>query len=100
MKVRKLIPFQAPSCLLIAVVLSSLALGESTNARVGPVGSEVSTQELASKLLKRSVKYRVTLPVRYKSLDKERFPVIYLLHGLFGHFDNWTDKTKLAEYVA
>jgi S-formylglutathione hydrolase FrmB len=26
--------------------------------------------------------------------------VIYLLHGLFGHFDNWTDKTKLAEYAA
>jgi S-formylglutathione hydrolase FrmB len=25
--------------------------------------------------------------------------VIYLLHGLAGHYDNWTDKTKLAEYA-
>jgi S-formylglutathione hydrolase FrmB len=26
--------------------------------------------------------------------------VIYLLHGLYGHFDNWAAKTKLAEYSA
>jgi S-formylglutathione hydrolase FrmB len=25
--------------------------------------------------------------------------VIYLLHGLGGHFDNWTDKTQIAEYA-
>lgn len=46
--------------------------------------------------------YRVIFPNGYDAKEKanERYPVIYLLHGLGGHFDNWTDKTKLAEYAA
>lgn len=46
--------------------------------------------------------YRVILPIGYVAKEKagERYPVVYLLHGLGGHFDNWTDKTKLWEYAA
>lgn len=29
-----------------------------------------------------------------------RYAVVYLLHGLTGHFDNWTDKSKIAEHAA
>ncbi len=49
----------------------------------------------------REIPYRVILPINYQTSDEKTFyPVIYLLHGLTGHFDNWTDKTKLKEYAA
>lgn len=45
--------------------------------------------------------YRIILPSGYSiSNETVRYPVIYLLHGLSGHFDNWTDKTKLTAYAA
>lgn len=62
------------------------------------VRNSVSTLKLESRLLKREVSYRVILPRHYTELSGKRFPVIYLLHGLFGHFDNWTDKTRIDEY--
>src|ERR1051325_6280870 len=64
--------------------------------------SDVLTSELDSKLLSRKVSYRVVLPSSYSitSQAKRRYSVLYLLHGLAGHFDNWTDKTKLAAYAA
>jgi len=43
--------------------------------------------------------YRVVLPSGYKvSNEKTFYPVIYLLHGLTGHFNNWTDSSKLSDY--
>jgi S-formylglutathione hydrolase FrmB len=59
----------------------------------------VKTEQLKSQLLMRTVSYRIILPSDYDR-TKERYPVIYLLHGLFGHFDNWTEKTGLARYAA
>ena len=54
-----------------------------------------------SKLMSREMPYRVIFPHKYKQKDEKKlYPVIYLLHGLTGHFDNWTDKTKIAEYAA
>ena len=44
--------------------------------------------------------YRVILPAKYEAIKSERFPVVYLLHGLTGHFDNWSDKTKLKDFAA
>ncbi|MBX3289562.1 MAG: esterase family protein [Acidobacteria bacterium] len=56
---------------------------------------------LDSKLMGRNMPYQVVLPSGYtKSSDEDiKFPVIYLLHGLTGHFNNWTDKTKVIEYA-
>ncbi len=50
----------------------------------------------------RDMPYRVILPAGYSALKQRQpgYPVIYLLHGLTGHFNNWTDKTRLAEYAA
>ncbi len=55
--------------------------------------------KLASKLMERDMPYRIILPPAYSKNGVDRFPVIYLLHGLTGHFSNWTDKTKLASYA-
>jgi S-formylglutathione hydrolase FrmB len=51
-----------------------------------------------SAALGRPIKYRVLLPDGYDRGAK-RFPVLYLLHGLEGHFDDWSTRTDLAERV-
>ncbi len=63
------------------------------------VAAEVLRLKLASKLMAREMPYRVVLPSDYKLKPNERFPVIYLLHGLTGNNTNWTTLTKLAEYA-
>jgi S-formylglutathione hydrolase FrmB len=62
----------------------------------------LQTKKLNSKLMAREMPYNVFLPFIY-DWDKFRanhYPVIYLLHGLNGHFDNWAAKTKLSRYAA
>jgi S-formylglutathione hydrolase FrmB len=60
----------------------------------------VVESKLQSSLLAREVSYRVIVPADYKRKRSERYPVIYLLHGLYGHFSNWTDMTDIATYAA
>lgn len=54
--------------------------------------------QLDSKLMRRKMPYRVVLPTNYES-EKISYSVVYLLHGLTGHYDNWADRTKLADYA-
>ncbi len=61
--------------------------------------ANVVEARLDSKLMARAMPYRVIFPQAYTSEKEKRFPVIYLLHGLTGHYSNWTDKTKVAEYA-
>jgi S-formylglutathione hydrolase FrmB len=81
----------------------SLRKGEYTFAAAysNLSNADVQNAELNSKLMGRKMPYRIILPAGYQtSNDKVRYPVIYLLHGLSGHFDNWTDKTKVAADAA
>lgn len=55
--------------------------------------------KLESKLMARSMPYRVLLPKNYESEKQRRYPVIYLLHGLMGSHRNWTDLTKLTTHA-
>lgn len=70
-----------------------------------PVGTQIvvfksEDFKLDSKLMAREMPYRVILPVNYKTSNEKIFyPVLYLLHGLTGHFDNWANKTKLTDYA-
>lgn len=50
-----------------------------------------------SESLGRQVRYRILLPVGYAD-SGARFPVLYLLHGLYGDRGNWSELTKLADY--
>ena len=75
---------------------ATLRKGEFTFSAAVP-GSSVQNEKLTSKLMGRDLPYRIILPARYSAENSsERFPVVYLLHGLTGHFDNWTDKTRIA----
>lgn len=64
--------------------------------------ANTADHKLQSKLMRREMPYRVIVPVGYNNAANSsvRYPIIYLLHGLTGHFNNWTDRTKLAEYSA
>jgi len=46
--------------------------------------------------------YSVLLPVDYneESSKAKSYPVLYLLHGLTGHYNNWIEKSKLTDHAA
>lgn len=80
----------------LLLLLTSAAIGQTT-AKTG-----FSEEKLKSKMMGREMPYRVILPVGY--LDAKgtspRYPVVYLLHGLTGHYINWIDKTELVAYAS
>jgi S-formylglutathione hydrolase FrmB len=87
-------------CLILVLGFSFSAYGQQAQAKIA-LPKTVENSRLKSNLTAREMPYRVVLPTNYSSTDKKTFyPVIYLLHGLTGHFDNWTDKTKIAEFGA
>ena len=87
------------------LILSVSALGQTVvptivTEKPHPIFVPADTHQLASKLMGRSMPYRIILPSGYNnSNESSRYSVVYLLHGLTGHFNNWTDKTKLSEYA-
>ncbi len=83
----------------LAVLLLSFQLSFAQSSPEANAKAETVTLKLASSLMAREMPYRVIVPANYKSSPEVRFPVIYLLHGLTGHYDNWTDRTRVAEYA-
>lgn len=59
------------------------------------IGKEI----LRSSLMRREVPFRVILPKNYET-SNENYPVLYLLHGLFGSCDNWLELTAIKNYLA
>ena len=57
------------------------------------------TFQFKSELIGKVLPYDTLLPPGYFKSNK-RYPVLYLLHGLFGHHDDWITRTNLAEYAA
>lgn len=57
------------------------------------------TVQFKSELIGKVLPYNALLPPAYFKSNK-RYPVLYLLHGLFGHHDDWITRTNLAEYAA
>jgi len=58
------------------------------------------TIQFESKLLNRIVSYNVILPRDYRSSTTTRYPVLYLLHGIEGHYSDWISKTNVTDYAA
>ncbi len=85
--------------LIFVLSLTCSFQGQQAQPKIA-LPTTVENHKLNSKLMAREMPYRVVLPINYKSEKAQRYPVVYLLHGLTGHFDNWTDKSKLAEYTA
>src|SRR2546430_15151364 len=53
-----------------------------------------------SKLINATLPYNVILPPDYRTSSRTRYPVLYLLHGLTGHYSDWLTKTNVADYAA
>ncbi len=53
----------------------------------------------ASHLGGRTMKFNLILPGDYLGSER-RFPVLYLLHGYTGHYDDWVKLTGVANYAA
>ena len=85
--------------LLHAVILVStlLLLATAGCAKEGRK-VDVETIQFKSELIGQVLPYNALLPVGYAESNK-RYPVLYLLHGLFGRYDDWVTRTNLAQYA-
>src|SRR5262249_38515831 len=62
--------------------------------------SSVRTVQLQSNFVNATLAYNVVLPPDYKTPTASRYPVLYLLHGFGGHYNDWVIRTNLADYAA
>jgi S-formylglutathione hydrolase FrmB len=76
----------------------------ATSADPGSVqrgsAASVETIQFRSTIVGKTLPYNVILPRDYHTSRTTRYPVLYLLHGLDGHYDNWTTKTNVADYAS
>lgn len=61
--------------------------------------TSLQTVQFHSALINATLPYNVILPRGYASAPVTRYPVLYLLHGLGGHYSDWATRTHLAEYA-
>ena len=85
-----------------AQIIASRPLAQGVLTSQTPANPRVQTIQFESKLVGKTLPYNVLLPVNYNQPDSmtKRYPVIYLLHGLTGHYTNWLEKTKIVDYTA
>jgi S-formylglutathione hydrolase FrmB len=62
--------------------------------------ARVETVRFQSKLLNTTLPYNVILPNDYATARSTRYPVLYLLHGLTGHYSDWVSRTNIAGYAS
>lgn len=80
---------------LIVLSLASLVLGQSS------FGSpRIQTVQFQSQLIGTTLPYNVILPPDYDASPTTRYPVLYLLHGLTGHYVDWVTRTNVADYAS
>lgn len=60
---------------------------------------KIGREILRSSLMQRELPFWVILPETYETSGKN-YPVLYLLHGLFGSCDNWLELTAIKDYLA
>jgi putative tributyrin esterase len=97
--------FGIGALLTLIAILSPIALAQ-TPARAAAVitkRAEVPTGRIQdrtfqSESLSREMRYRILLPQGY-SASSRSYPVLYLLHGWHGDFQNWTTLTNLTHYA-
>jgi len=76
--------------LLIALLLYSIG-----SARA----AQVDTLAIPSAAMSKTYRAAVVRPASYAKNKKTRYPVLYLLHGAFGHFSDWLRKTPDPQLV-
>lgn len=65
----------------------------------GYANGRVETVRFQSKMLNTTVPYNVILPTDYDTSPTTRYAVLYLLHGLTGHYSDWASRSNVADYA-
>ena len=100
--------FLKPTLLLAALLLAFTACAHTTPADKGAMEMaapqenyyNADTIEVMSQAMGRTIKNVVVVPNRYNNHNDEmaneaRYPVLYLLHGAFGCYSDWSKKADL-----
>lgn len=87
----------------VLALLVLAAFGKGAAGQVKPPSGPHPVEPFVDKVfhsasLNRDMHYRVVLPRDYNT-GTRRFAVLYLLHGLYGDYTNWTSNTKLTQYA-
>jgi putative tributyrin esterase len=69
-------------------------------AEVSVAAQRVETVKFESRLVNSVLPYNVVLPKDYNTSRTTRYPVLYLLHGLFGHYADWVARTNIVDYAS
>ncbi len=83
-----------------SVLLCGHGLGQTTkrsSVTATKPGVVVKDGIFCSLALQREMHYRILLPQEYA--EGGRFPVLYLLHGLYGDYQNWATRTGVENYA-
>jgi enterochelin esterase-like enzyme len=90
---------RALSVALVATVVVSLAASLRAHQQdaTAPT-SRLQDRIFQSESLSRPMKYRILLPADYFETTRS-YPVLYLLHGWHGDYQNWSALTTLAHYA-
>jgi putative tributyrin esterase len=82
---------------LALLILGHFAFAQARPAAAKATSPRVQEKVFHSKELDRDMHYMVVLPVDYDN-SRQRYPVLYLLHGWAGDYTNWVKLTNLVEY--
>lgn len=91
-------------CLFVAIpdpsFQSSTAPHEAQKHGAAAPHDALTVKDVAfrSASLNRDMSYRIYLPQKYAE-SAGRFPVLYLLHGIYGNFKDWDTQSHLRQYV-
>ena len=78
------------------VLLLSLAIV----AKSQPLrSSEITTHSVQSTILGEEVSYNIYLPKGFDATAPDHYPVIYLLHGLYGSHLDWANTGHMKDVV-
>ncbi len=82
--------------LIVSGIAASYAAAIAQPIRRRPVPA-VETIQFRSTLIGKTLPYSVVLPRDYQTSRTTRYPVLYLLHGLGGHYSDWLTRTNVAD---
>ena len=81
-------------------ILFVLALIAAFNAAAQPLkSSEIRTEAIHSNILGQDVPYNVYLPAGFDFGTLDKYPVVYLLHGLTDTYSAWKEKGHMKDVV-
>jgi len=100
MKIHLSIKTMRTCCVFLLLVWTSATEAQKTVSHLPTAKNQKAFVREAifhSRSLGRDMHYRVLLPRGYE--NGGRFPVLYLLHGLYGDYLNWDTRTHLENYA-